>query len=41
MVKIEFKPVIKENFDDPRLSGAESVANAADVASYFGAQFKS
>ena len=47
MVKIEFKPIIKENLEGyPQDFTDESgnimdVANAADVASYFGAQFKS
>ena len=47
MVKIEFQPIIKEEIDgypqDFKSESGESldVANAADVAEYFGAQFKS
>ena len=47
MVKIEFKQIDKEKLDGyPQMFTDEAgnimdVANAADVASYFGAQFKS
>ena len=47
MVKIEFKPIVREDLEGyPQMFTDEAgnvmdVANAADVASYFGAQFKS